>query len=223
MKYTINFLVTGLLLFVVMTAYGQQPKPFREKSDPEATKILRKLKKMYSKYNGLELKYSLVVEYGEDKEVYEGQVLQQDDKYFVNNNGNLIINNGKSVWYYVTSSNEVQINDYDPDEGESDIFSPSKILNMGDNDEDYFYAITGEDSRGYKIEFKPRDSDSEIMKMRIRVNKEQTKISSIKVFQDDGTRMTFTVKSIKSIELSKDDFTFLPAKYPGVVVTDLRE
>jgi len=205
-----------------MTAYGQNPKPFREKSDPEATKILRKLKKIYSKYNGLELKYSLVVDYGEDKTVYEGEVLQQGDKYFVKNNDNLIINNGKTVWYYIKSSNEVQVNDYDPDEGD-DIFSPSKILNMGDNDEEYFYAITGEDSRGYKIEFKPRDSDSEIMKMRIRVDKEQTKISSIKVFQDDGTRMTFTVKSIKSVELKDENFIFQEKKHPGVEVVDLRE
>lgn len=199
--------------------YAQPETAFVEKSDPDAVKILQKIQKNYSEYDGISLDYILEMEYGEDKEVQKGSLLQKGKKYYINNNGNLIINDGSTVWMYIKKQNEVQINDYIEEE---DVFTPTKIFRMGENDE-FVYVITGEDSEGYRIEFKPRDRDSEIKKVRLLVDPTQKTIKSVKVFSEDGSRMTFLIKDIKNVKPSSDTFTFNKDKYPGVVEIDLRD
>lgn len=214
--------IVSLCMLVVLMAgamYAQPKQAFVEKSDPDAIKILKKIQKIYGEYDGISLDYILEMEYGEDKEVQEGSILQDGDKYFINNNGNLIINDGTTVWMYIKKQNEVQINDYIPEE---DAFNPTKIFSMGDNDE-FVYVITGDDSQGYHIEFKPRDRDSEIKKVRVLVDRAQKTIKSVKVFSEDGSRMSFQIKNIKNVKPASNSFTFNEAKYPGVVEIDLRD
>ena len=206
-------------LAAVPCTYAQSN--YTEKSDPEATKILKKLKSVYSRYDAIEIDYTLEIENGQDKEVQQGNILQQGDKYRINNNGNIIINDTKTVWMYIQKQNEVQVNDYDAEDDPG--FTPAKIFNIDESDEEFFYAITDQDSKGYKIEFKPLDKDAELMKIRVHVDKAQSKIYSIIIFQDDGSRMTFNVKSIKNIQPTVADFKFNKEKHPGVKEVDLRD
>lgn len=218
----INLLIISFLSLLSFTLFAQTPKTYKEKNDPEATKVLKNLKKVYEGYDGLLIKYSLELEYGDSKEVQEGEILQVGNKYRINNNGNLIINDEKTVWVYTKKQNTVQINDNDPEEDFQ--FTPAQILNIDENSKDFVYAITDDDpAKGYKIEFKPLDKDSDIMKIRIEVDKAQSKIISVKVFQKDGTRMTFTVKSITNSKPSADSFKFSKDKFPGVKEVDLRD
>jgi outer membrane lipoprotein-sorting protein len=216
-----NIPLIGFLFLTVFTAYGQQWETYKEKSDPEATKILKNLKKIYGGYDGLSIVYELELEYGEDKEIQKGNIYQKGDKYRIDNNGNIIINDGEKVLMYIKKQNELQVNDIFEDEEPP--FTPAKILNMDENDKEFVYVITGEDSKGYKIEFKPLDRDSEIMKIRIEVNKAQTEISSVKIFSDDGSRMTFIVKDIKNVKETSTSFEFDKSQYPGIQEVDLRD
>ena len=75
-------------LAAVPCTYAQSN--YTEKSDPEATKILKKLKSVYSRYDAIEIDYTLEIENGQDKEVQQGNILQQGDKYRINNNGNIL-------------------------------------------------------------------------------------------------------------------------------------
>jgi outer membrane lipoprotein-sorting protein len=220
MKLLKNITLIGCLLLMVLSTYGQAGKTYKEKSDPEATKILKNLKKVYGKYDGLSINYELELEYGEDKEIQKGNIYQKGDKYRIDNNGNIIINDGEKILMYVKKQNEIQVNDIVDDEQP---FTPAKILNIDENNKEFVYVITGEDSKGYKIEFKPLDRDSEIMKIRIRVNKAQTEISSVKIFSDDGSRMTFIVKSIKDVKETSSSFKFDKSQYPGIREIDLRD
>jgi len=214
--------ISTLLFFFLLinVSFGQEPKAFKEKSDPEAKKILKKLKKNFDTNSGIHVKYKLTMEFGDEKEIQDGEIYQQEDKYYIKNEGNIIICDGKTVWYYTKKQNEVQINDYYPEE---DLLSPSKILNIYKADDEYFYAITDKGNYGYKIEFKPFDKDSEIMKVRIVVDPSQTKIESVKVFSDDGSRYTFEISSLKKKTVSASQFKFDASKYPGVNKVDLRE
>lgn len=216
-----NITLIGFLFLTVFTANGQQGETYKEKSDPEATKILKNLKKIYGGYDGLSIDYELELEYGEDKEIQKGNIYQKGDKYRIDNNGNIIINDGEKVLMYIKKQNELQVNDIF--EGEEPPFTPAKILNMDENDKEFVYVITGEDSKGYKIEFKPLDRDSEIMKIRIEVNKAQTEISSVKIFSDDGSRMTFIIKEIKNVKETSASFKFDKSQYPGIQEIDLRD
>jgi len=221
MKLLKNITLIGFLLLIVLTTYGQEGKAYKEQSDPEATKILKKLKKIYGGYDGLSIDYELELEYGDDKEIQKGNIYQKGEKYRIDNNGNIIINDGEKVLMYIKKQNELQVNDIYEDEGQP--FTPAKILNIDENDKEFIYVITGEDSKGYKIEFKPLDRDSEIMKIRIRVNKAQTEISSVKIFSDDGSRMTFIVKDIKNVKETSNSFNFDKSQYPGIREIDLRD
>lgn len=220
MKLLKNITLIGCLLFMVLSTYGQQGKAYKEKSDPEATKILKNLKKVYGGYDGLLIDYELELEYGPDKEIQKGNIYQKGDKYRIDNNGNIIINDGEKILMYVKKQNELQLNDIVDDEQP---FTPAKILSIDENNKEFVYVITGEDSKGYKIEFKPLDRDSEIMKIRIRVNKAQTEISSVKIFSDDGSRMTFIVKGIKNVKETSSSFKFDKSQYPGIREVDLRD
>lgn len=208
------------LLLFALSVSAQNPKKYVEKSDPEAKKILEKLADAYDTDGGIYLKYKLTLEFGKDKEIQSGDIYQKGGKYHLVNNGNLIISDGKSVWVYNKKQNECQINDFDPDGGE--MLSPGQILDIHNSNE-YFYAITGENSQGYKIEFKPLDKDSEIMKIRIEVDKSKTKLKSAKIFSDDGSRYTFDIEKLENKKVSDSKFTFDKSKYPGVTVIDLRE
>jgi outer membrane lipoprotein carrier protein len=219
-KFKFVFLLFSCIFFFSASS-SAQTNSFKEKSDPEATKILKKLKEVYSKYDALQIDYSLEIENGEDKEVQQGSILQKGDKYRINNNGNIIINNTKTVWMYIKKQNEVQVNDYDSDDDPG--FTPAKIFNIDESDKEFFYAITDSDSKGYKIEFKPLDADSDIMKIRIEVDRGQTKITSIKLFQEDGSRMTFLLKKINNAKTDSSSFRFNKEKYPGVKEVDLRD
>lgn len=221
MKLLKNITLIGFLLLIVFTTYGQEGKAYKEQSDPEATKILKKLKKIYGGYDGLSIDYELELEYGNDKEIQKGNIYQKGEKYRIDNNGNIIINDGEKVLMYIKKQNELQVNDIYEDESQP--FTPAKILNIDENDKEFIYVITGEDSKGYKIEFKPLDRDSEIMKIRIRVNKAQTEISSVKIFSDDGSRMTFIVKDIKNVKETSSSFNFDKSQYPGIREIDLRD
>lgn len=216
-----NIALIGCLLLAVLTTYGQQGNTYQDKSDPEATKILKKLKGIYGKFDGLSIDYELELEQGEDKEIQKGNIYQKGDKYRIDNNGNIIISDGEKVLVYISKQNELQVNDIV--EGEEQMFTPAKILNIDENSKEFVYVITGEDSKGYKIEFKPLDRDSEIMKIRIRVNKAQTEISSVKIFSDDGSRMTFIVKEIKNVKETSKSFKFDKSQYPGIREIDLRD
>lgn len=208
-----------LLLLTVSVSYAQQ-KPFVEKSDPDAVALLKKVKEKYSRYDGIKLDYTLEMSYGEEKEVQKGSLIQKGNQYHIINNENLIINDGKTVWMYIKQQHEVQINDYIPEEDVE--FSPQEIFSLGEND-DYVYVITGQDSRGYRVELKPRDRESEIRKVRVLINPKTLTISSVNVFSVDGTRMSFTIDNLQNIKPSASDFTFNKAKYPGVKEIDLRD
>ncbi len=209
-----------VLILGMGAAHAQPQKTFVEKSDPEAIALLKKVKGKYAKYDGISLKYTLTMDYGEDKEVQKGSLIQKGDQYHINNSGNHIINDGKTVWMYIKKQNEVQINDYIPEE---DIeFSPQEIFSLGENDQ-YVYVITGQDSEGYRVELKPRDRDSEIKKVRVVVDSKQLSIKSVKVFSADGTRMAFVIEDVKNIKPTADDFRFDKSKYPGVKEIDLRD
>ena len=131
------------------------------------------------------------------------------------------MNDGETIWFYSSKQNEVQINDVDPDE--EGFMSPSSLLNIYNAEDEYFFAITDKTASAYKIEFKPRDDDSDIMKARIELQRDPLKMKSLIVFSTDGGRYTFEIKSFQKKTLSPSHFQFDKSKYTGLKIVDLRE
>ncbi len=216
-KILVAFFAFCLLL---ANAQAQNPKPFVEKSDPEAVKILNKLRDKYKNYKSMRVDYTLLIENGDEKETQQGKISQKGDKFRVVNQSNEMICDGKSVWLYTKKQNEVQINEFEPDSEE--LLSPSKMMNFYENEKKFICAITDRTAESEFIEFKPLDKSAEYSKMRVKISKSKNEPQQIKIFMKDGSRYTLDMKKIENTEINDSQFVFDKSQYPNVRITDLR-
>lgn len=215
--------LTILLSFgLLMSSYAQR----EEQSDPEATKILDKLKKKYDSFSSMEADFTLEMKLsGQETETQKGKIVQSGEMYYLSLDDQEIYNNGTYVWIHMKSNKEVQLSEADFDE-EGEIMSPKDMLRVYESNE-YIYAITDErtenGSKVTDIEFKPLDRDSEYIKMRISINRKDNMMKKIAIFARDGSRYTVNLDNIESNKTYDDKiFAFDKAAWPGVHVEDLR-
>ncbi|MCE7926646.1 MAG: outer membrane lipoprotein carrier protein LolA [Haliscomenobacteraceae bacterium CHB4] len=226
-------LLTALLtLFSLNALFAQAakapvPAPRAETNDPEAKKILDKIRKKYEAYKSLEAAFALTIEVpGQKQEVQKGSVAQEGDKFRLEMDQQVIVSDGKTTWVYLKKNNEVQINDADPKDTENGFLTPKDLLKRYQKG-DYLYALTDKTTENGKlvthIEFKPKDKKSEYSKLRVSVDEKAGAIQSVKAFGKDSARYTFSInKMTPNKQFAADYFTFDAKKYPGVKVEDLR-
>lgn len=225
MKKLLFALIT-LFYFNALTAQAPAPAP-PEKSDPEAKKVLDKIRKKYEGYKTLEATFSLNIEVpGQDKDVQKGTIAQADKKFRLDMDQQVIVSDGKTTWVYLKKNNEVQINDADPADTENGFLTPKDLLKRYQKG-DYLYSITEKTTENGKlltqIEFKPTDKNSEYSKLRVSIDEKAGAIQSVKAFGKDGSRYTFSINKLTpNKQFAADQFTFDTKKYPGVKVEDLR-
>lgn len=214
------------ILFFSVSGFSQGQMLKASDSDPKAKKLLDALKKDYNSYKAIEVSFELILELsGQSKETQAGKLIQQGEKYYVSLADQEIFCDGNSVWLYVKSMKEVQLNNSESGISE-DFVSPKDMLRMYENGK-YAYAITGEvvenGTNVTQIEFKPLDKKNPYSKLRLSINKKTNKASSLKIFSKDGSRYTLNVKNIlPNKAYTSDVFVFNAKKYPGVRVEDLR-
>ena len=217
-----KYLTLLLSIGLIISSYAQ----VGETSDPEATKILDKLKKKYDSFTSMEADFTLEMQLsGQDTETQKGKIIQSGEMYFLSLADQEIYNNGTYVWIHLKSNKEVQLSEADFDE-EGEILSPKDMLRIYESNE-YIYAITDVKTENgeklTKIEFKPLDRDSEYIKMRISINRKDNMMKKIAIFARDGSRYTVNLDNIKSNNTYDEKiFAFDKAAYPGVHVEDLR-
>ena len=228
--FGLGFGLFSLALTAPQMLFAQQKKDpikapaFVEKSDPEATKTLNKLRDKFQKYPALSGDFVLTIEGGKNKETQQGKIAQKGDKYRIINGGNELICDGKTIWMYQktgANANSVQINDFDP--ADEDMLAPNNLFKLYEQENKFFYAITNEVGTLQEIEFKPLDKKSEYNKIRLKVDKLKLEIKEVKVFGKDGMRYTLVLNNLGSANLEDSYFRFDKSKYPGVKVNDLRD
>ena len=198
-----------------------------EKSDPEAKKVLDKARKKYEAYKTVEAVFALTIELpGQPKEVQKGTIAQDGNKFRLEMDQQTIVSDGKTTWVYLKKNNEVQINDFDPNDTENGFFTPRDLLKRYEKG-DFLYAVTDKTTENNvvytQIEFKPKDRNSEYAKLRLSVDEKANAIQSIKAFNKDGSRYTFQItKLTPNKTFANGHFNFDKSKYPGVKVEDLR-
>lgn len=221
-----RFFSLAFLVFVTGISFSQSQMLKASDSDPKAKKLLDALKKDYNSYKSMEASFELIIELpGQSKEIQSGKLIQQGEKYYVSLADQEIFCDAKSIWLYVKSMKEVQLNNAESGISE-DFVSPKDMLRMYENGK-YAYAIVGDvvenGTNVTQIEFKPLDKKSQYSKLRLSINKKTNKASSLKIFSKDGSRFTLNVKNIlPNKAYASDVFVFNTKKYPGVRVEDLR-
>jgi outer membrane lipoprotein carrier protein len=222
MKKTIS--VLAIMFFVIPVLFAQTPKGMG-KSDPEAKKILDAVSAKFKTYKTVKANFTLKVENsaGKAQGTKTGSLSMKAMKYKVLITGQEIICDGKTIWTYDKSANEVQVSTLDNSAGN---ITPQKLF-TNFYDKDFLYVQNEDVTRGGKvyqvIELTPIDKTKPFFKVQVEVDKVAKSIVSTKVFEKNGNRYTYSINSMSTnADIPDNTFVFDPKKYPGVEVIDLR-
>lgn len=217
-----------VMLFIGLSVFAQIDKALidkakaREASDPAATKILDAVNKKYESLDAMQVDFKLTIK-GEDELEQSGKVYLKGDQYRMELDNEDVISNGKTVWFHLKDSEEVQINN--PDSNGEDFLSPTNMINVyrddmiGEKMDDG--KINGRTV--HRIRIKPRESHEEITKMHVSIDRKTKALSEIIVFTRYAGKYIFEFDNlVENPKLSDTLFNFDPAKFPGIHVEDLR-
>ncbi len=200
-------------------------------NDTAAASLLQRVSEKYGAHKNISAEFKLVIQRPKQKpedsdkkytDTLSGKILLQGSKFNITIKGQQIICDGKNIWTYMPSENEVQINLY---EESDDIFSPSRIFNL--YKEGSLYQIKEKKIVNGKkvtvIEMSPANKKLSYFKIDITVDDATLQIVESKIYQKNGTRYTYKlIKQTPGISTTDTSFIFNPAEHPGVKVVDLR-
>ena len=123
---------------------------------------------------------------------------------------------------FLKKDKEVQVSVVD---NSSDALNPAQIFTLYEKGFKYLY--TGDKKVGTKvyqmIDLSPTDSKKTYFKIRLGIDKIATRIANVIIFDKNGNRYTYNVKTfMPNAKVSETIFAFDAKKYPGVEVVDLR-
>src|SRR6516164_9312061 len=192
-------------------------------SDPDAKKILDAVSNKMKTYKAIQAAFTLKIE--DSKENAQGKktgtAYVKGNKYHIIITGQEIYCDGKNIWTYDKSANEVTVTKFDPETN-----SLTQKLFTDFYDKDFLYKLNGEKKMGTKsvqeIEMTPVDKTKNIFKIYLYIDKATKTAYSSKMLDKSGNVYIYTVNTLKNNPtLTDDSFVFNKAKYPGVEVVDL--
>lgn len=206
----------AILMFVGTVSYSQY--------DPKALEILEAMSKKYKAISAFEanLTSGMTNETEGVKEEFKGKITVKGDKFRLLLDDQEIINNGTTVWTYLPSAKEVNIDNFDPG---SDDVNPTKIFEMYKKGFKYLYLADKTDGGVVceEIDLVPEKKDAQYFKIKMMIVKKDKSIQSWTMFDKAGNRYKYTItKFVPNVKVDDAFFTFDPKKYPGVEIIDLR-
>ena len=178
----------------------------------EARLLLDKVSTTMKTYNNMILDFSTSLmneEAGinEDDELpTRGSITLQGEMYNLNYLGNNFIFNGIKLYVINHDEKEVMINDQDLEE-EDGVIYPSKLLTFYKEGYNYKMSLI-KLINGRKIQFielTPIDTDSEIVKVNLGIDRKTNHIYKLIQFGDNGTKTTLTIDQFKSNQKISDE------------------
>ena len=212
--------VAVLMLAVIFTSIAQPPKGMGS-SDPDAKKILDAVSAKFKSFKTVQSKFSLKIENSSNKLLANktGTVFMKGTKYRINVTGQDIFCDGSNVWTVDKAAKEVTISKLDPS---NNTITPQKLF-TNFYDKDFLYKLNSDAKGIQEIELTPIDKTKPFHKVVVYITKATQTISSTKVFEKAGNRITYTVSGMNTQSVITDaTFVFDQKNYPGVEVVDLR-
>lgn len=211
--------VVFLLCFIGTTFFAAA-----QQKDLKAQQILNGVSNKYKEYKSVQADFTIKVESaGKTIPTEEtGTIFLKGDQYKLLLRNQEIISDNNTVWTYLKTANEVQINAFE----ETDhTISAADIFTL--YEKDFLYAYIEEKIISGKalqiIELTPNDKNKPYFKVRLSIDKSARNIQSAIIFDKNGSRYTYDItKIIVNPPLSVNFFSFDPSKYPGIEVVDLR-
>lgn len=196
------------------------------KNDPDAKKVLDALSAKLKSFKAVQANFSLKVEDSKGKlqGSKSGVVYVKGSRYhFTITGGQEVFSDGKDVWTYDKSTNEVTISKTDPS---TQTISPEKFF-TNFYDKDFLYKLNGEAKVGARtlqeIELTPVDKTKTFFKALLYIDKAQHMLVSAKWFDKSGNRYTLDISKLNgNAPLSDAQLAYSKTKYPGAEEVDLR-
>jgi outer membrane lipoprotein-sorting protein len=221
-----KLIACAILIATGTTAFAQK--------DAEAKAILNGVSQKYHSYNTVKSDFSITVNNPQAgvNQTQTGTLLTQAKankyKLTIYNAGSKtavaqeIISDGKTQWTYMPQQKEVQVNDMD---NSAEGLNPAKLFTLYENG--YKYIYTGLQKVGGKtyqaVELTPVDAKQNIFKIRLLIDKAKKQIYSAQLFDKNGSRYNYTIRSFTPNPTAPADaFTYNAKAHPGVEVVDLR-
>jgi outer membrane lipoprotein carrier protein len=206
-------------IFGMLSTYGQG-------SDPAAKTILDQASAKIKSYKSLEATLTIEIQdaQGAIQDTKKGDFLMKGIRYIMKINGQEIYSDGKTIWTFDKSANEVTITKVDPN---SNTLSPQRLFtNM--YDKDFLYKVNGEQKMGAKtvveIEMTPIDKTQNFHKIYLYIDKKTKLPSSGKMLDKSNNRYIYTINSLNgNANLSDASFIFDKTKHPGVEEVNLTQ
>lgn len=198
---------------------------FAQKSDPDAKKVLDAVSNKFKSFKTVLANFTYKVENATGKilSTKKGTVTMKGTKYRISFGGQEIWCDGKTVWSYDKTANEVTVSKLD---ASGNGITPQKLF-TNFYDKDFLYKLNGEKKEGAKtlqeIEMTPTDKTKAFSKVYVLVDKNAQILHSTRVLETSGNRYNYTVNTMKpNVAATDAQFVFDKSKYPGVEEVDLQ-
>lgn len=195
------------------------------KNDPDAKKVLDRVTEKFKTYKTIQADFVLKVDDSGNKPVgsKKGTLYLKGNAYHVSVTGQEIFCDGKDVWTYDKSANEVTVTKY---ESSAKTISPEKLF-TNFYEKDFLYKLNGDVKQGGKtlqeIELTPVDKTKTFFKAYLYVDKKSQTINSLKWLEKSGNKYTLVANKLNgNAHIADNQFAFDKSKFPGVEEVDLR-
>jgi outer membrane lipoprotein-sorting protein len=195
-------------------------------TDIKAKMILADVSKKYRSFNSVKADFSYTIDnpQAKVKDTQSGTLmLLKVNKYKITLKGQELISDGKSQWTYLIADKEVQLNHVD---NSPNALNPANIFTIYEKGFKYLYVedSTVNGRTCYVIDLIPLDDKRSFFKVRLQIDKINKLITNALIFDKNGNRYTYSIKSFTpNMNVSDSTFTFDSKKYPEVEVVDLRQ
>lgn len=215
-----------VLMLGTCLAADAQNSNYIGKNDPDAKKVLDGLSAKLNSYKAVQANFILKVEDAKGKlqGSRSGIIYLKGNKYHVSVvGGQEIYCDGKDIYTYDKSSNEVTITKNDPT---TQTISVDKLFSNF-YDKDFLYKLNGETKVGTRtveeVELTPVDKTKSFFKVLLYVDKTTHALVSMKWFDKGGNRYTLDTNKINGTATFTDaQLAYNKAKFPGAEEVDLR-
>lgn len=206
------FLLIAFTLFS-MTSIAQ--------GDAKAKAILSKVTKNLESMKSMKANFKITIKDGKGKSrgSKSGKVMVKGDKFVVKIGGQEIYTDATNIWTYLKESNEVQVTEFDDNDG---AFSPSKLF-TNFYDKEYAYKYLFSQGGVIRIGLIPLKKSVQYEKIVLKINEKTNLITGGRVYDKNGNVYSYSVYDyVKNPRILDKEFVFNKNKYPKVEVIDLR-
>ncbi len=207
----------AFIVFLSLTAFAGMAQ-----RSSNATEILENVREHYDKSKGFSADFVFTIDIPEqDNQVMKGKLFLKGDKYRLQMDDQEIISDDITLWQWMKSVNEVQVNYVEQDEN---MISPSRIFSLYLKGHKYQHlSSTKFEGRNIAlIEIVPEDRSTEYFKIKATVNTDKDQLEEMQIFYKDGTVYTFRIRNEKTTSLLDNFFSFIHKEHPEVELIDLR-